>query len=481
MRRGGLYAFAKLAYAQVEAGEFVDGRHIEEICKHLEAVAFGKIKNLVINIPPGCMKSLLVSVFFPVWLWGVVNPATKFMYASFDGQLALRDAVKAKELITSDWFVARWGSNVALYKGNRSDSASEYYTDAMGLRFSTSVGGKATGWHAHIQVVDDPIKPKDTKGGSEATGVKLEECKEWWTSTMASRKADPSNFSRIIVQQRVHDADLSGICTLPGSGYVHLRLPMEYDPSNPCVTPVGGDWRTEPGELLWPERYGPDDVERMRVALGPWDFEAQANQRCLPREGGTFKGALFPTYKELPKERLSWLQSWDMRFIDNKRRGDYVVGTIWAYRGSNFYLVQMFRGRWSFTETIDKMRKATAAFPLATKKLVENKANGPAIADTLKGEIPGIVLVEPMGGKESRASAAAPYFEAGNVHLPDGAAWLEEFKLEILGFPRAVHDDIVDSVSQALLRMHSSAGNALVEAMRKLRKEPEDNGDLEQV
>ena len=209
VRRGGLYAFVKRAYCQVEAGEFVDGRHIEEVCKHLEAVLDGRIQNLVVNIPPGCMKSLLVSVFFPVWAWAIKDPSLKWMFASFDAKLSLRDANKAKELMQSPWFQARWGNRVRLYEGNRSESASEYYTNERGMRFSTSVAGKATGWHAHIQIVDDPIKPRDTKGGSEATGVKLAECKEWWTGTMASRKADPKRFHRIVLMQRVHDTNLS--------------------------------------------------------------------------------------------------------------------------------------------------------------------------------------------------------------------------------------------------------------------------------
>lgn len=467
VRRGGLYAFVKLAYPQVEAGDFIDGRHIEEICKHLEAVAYGKIKNLVINIPPGCMKSLLVSVFFPVWLWACVDPSRKWMFASFDAQLSLRDATKAKELLDSAWFRARWGNRVGLYKGNRAESASEYYTNARGMRFSTSVAGKATGWHSHVQVVDDPIKPKDTKGGSEATGVKLEECKQWWTSTMATRKADPACFARIVVMQRVHDLDLSGVCLESGE-YEHLCLPMEFDPERACRTSVGGDWRTEPGGLLWPERFDQAAVEQLKEQLGPWDYEAQENQRPLPRSGGIFADAKFPTFRELPERRMQWLQSWDMRFKDSKTSGAYVVGTVWAYRGADFYLVAVYRGRWSFTETITRVRQATLDWPLATLKLVEDKANGPAVVDTLKSEIPGIVLVDPQGGKESRANAVAPYFESGNVYLREGAVWSLDVQSELLSFPRGKYDDIVDSISQALLRMHSNVGNLLRQAMKKL-------------
>lgn len=475
VRRQGLHGFVRLAWSQVEPSPFVDGKHIGLVCAHLEAVARCEIRNLIINIPPGFMKSLLVGVFFPVWAWATVDPALKWMFASFDPRLSLRDAIRAKELITSDWFVQRWGDNVTLYKGERSEAGSEYYTNARGLRFSTSVAGKAVGWHSDIQVVDDPIKPRDTKGGSEATGIKLEEAREWWQSTMASRKANPATFRRIIVQQRVHGEDLTGVCKDSGD-YVHLCLPMEYDPSRHCKTIIGEDWRKTEGELLWPERVGPNEVADLKhptKGLGEWDYEAQAQQNILPKSGGIFKDALFPTYslEELLKTPgLGWLQSWDMRFIDSKTRGDFVVGGVWATMGARYYLVQLYRGRWGFNETLDKVRQATIDWPMAVTKLVEAKANGIAIVEVLENEVPGLLLVEPDGGKEARATACAPMFEAGNVWFPEGAAWLDEYKHEILHFPRLRHDDQVDMTSQALNHLRGASCELLLKAMNQVFK-----------
>lgn len=477
VRRGGLYAFQQLAWPEVEPGPYVDGWHIQEICTHLEAVAYNRIQNLIINVPPGCMKSLLTSVFFPVWAWGIVDPTLKWMFASFDASLSRRDAVRAKDLLNSEWFRARWGDKVAVHKGNKADSASEYYTDKGGMRFSTSVGGKATGWHADIQVVDDPIKPKDTKGGSEATGVKLEAAREWWTGTMATRKANPATFRRIIVMQRVHENDLTGVCTSPGSAekYVHLRLPMEYEQDNPCVTPFGGDRRTQEGELLWEARFPQSQVDTLKdpiVGLGPYDYAAQAQQRPAPKEGGVFKHAKYQLFTEYPPG-AQWLQSWDMRFIDSKSRGDFVVGGVWCWERNKYYLVRVYRGRWGLLETITRVKQASEEFPQATLKLVEAKANGHAVVEALKNELAGLVLVEPEGGKEARANAVAPLFEAGNIYLPHpdlGETWVTEFKAELSKFPMGRFDDQVDMATQALLRMKQGAGSRFIAAMIAARQ-----------
>jgi predicted phage terminase large subunit-like protein len=394
------------------------------------------------------------------------------MFASFDPTLALRDALRAKELLKSDWFKARWGDKVAIAKGERAESASEYYSNHGGMRFSTSVAGKATGWHADIQVVDDPIKPRDTKGGSEATGLKLEAAREWWSGTMATRKANPETFRRIVVMQRVHQADLTGVC-LEGQGegrYEHLCLPMEFDETRVCRTKVGGDRRTTEGELLWPERFPASEVAILRdpiLGLGPYDYASQCQQHPVPKEGGIFGRAKFPTWDVLP-ESAQWLQSWDMRFIDSKSRGDFVVGGVWCWRDAGFYLVRVYRGRWGFQETIEAIDRATLEFPKATLKLVEAKANGHAVVEVLQSRVPGLVLVEPEGGKEARAHAVSPLFEAGNVFVPAsglGERWLPEYLAEMRNFPRGKFDDQVDMTSQALTRMKSGYSAKFVRAM----------------
>ena len=475
VRRGGLVEFVRRAWHVVESGEYLHNWHIELVCAHLEAVTRGEISNLLINVPPGCMKSLLVSVFWPVWEW-VEYPDTRGLYASFDASLSRRDANKAKELLTSDWFRARWGDRVGpATEATRADSGTEFYTDARGLRFSTSVRGKGTGWHGHRRVVDDPHKPRDTKGSSESVAQRMADDRTWWGSTMSSRRADPKRFASIIVMQRLHHDDLSAWALSQGS-FVHVCLPMEFDPSRRCETQWGRDPRTTEGELLWPERYPASAVADLRDAvtgLGPADYAAQYQQLPLPKSGGVIQVAHFGRYREVP-DTASQLQSWDMRFIASHTRGDFVVGQAWAYEGSRFYLLKVVRGRWSFGETLEQVRLLSEAYPRATLKLVEDKANGPAIVDVLRAELTGLALVAPDGGKEARANAVSPLIEAGNVYLPDeslGEPWVADFLAECAAFPLGKHDDQVDAMTQALHRMKRHSVSKWLDAMRNVRKQ----------
>lgn len=480
VKKYGLHAFVQLAWHVIEAEEFKDNWHIALVCAHLEAVTRGEIKELIINIPPGCMKSLLVSVFWPAWEW-IHDPSKKFQFASFDDGLVLRDANKAKELVESPWFQERWGDRVQIQKASkkskskRSDSAGEYWTTALGLRFSSSVGGKATGWHAHTQVIDDPHKPSDTK---ESSGVMLQKTQVWYSGTMASRQANPERFARVIIMQRLHEDDLTGFCLKAGT-YVHLRLPMEYEPENPCVTKWGADPRTQPNELLWPARYSAEHVAKLKhpiLGLGAYDYAAQYQQRPTPAGGGIFLREWFvKRWSKLPDDPsapLTWLQSWDLRFKSVDTSGDFVVGQVWAYTGANFYLVREYRGRWSFSDTIAQILIASQTYPQAMLKLIEAKANGEAVVNVLENKVPGLVLVEPLGGKDSRANAVAPLCEAGNVWIPDALAtgefWVDEFVDEVTHFPRSKFDDRVDAMTQALVRMNGDGMFTFMEAMKNI-------------
>ena len=473
VRRGGLAAFVRRAWHVVESGPYLHNWHVDLLCAHLEAVTRGEISDLLINVPPGCMKSLLVSVFWPVWEW-IHYPETRALFASFDASLARRDANKAKELVSSDWFRARWGDCVSLAsEATRADSATEYYTQARGLRFSTSVAGRGTGWHGHRRVVDDPIKPRDARGGAEATGVKLAEVVEWWGATMGSRRASGRAFASIAVMQRLHEADLSGHLLSEGK-YVHVCLPMEFDPERRCETRWGRDPRTTEGELLWPARFPADAVASLRdplTGLGPVDYEAQYQQRPMPRGGGMFSRKKVGRYLEAPNA-LTLVQSWDMRFKDDATRGDFVVGGVWAKVDARFYLLKVVRGRWSFSETLEQVLLLSSEYPRATAKLVENKANGPAIVNALRESVHGLILVEPEGGKVARANAVSALFDAGNVYVPDdslGAPWVADYLAELEAFPRGRFDDQVDMTSQALSYLKQHATARFVDAMRALR------------
>jgi predicted phage terminase large subunit-like protein len=333
--------------------------------------------------------------------------------------------------------------------GGRTNSGAKSLlrTAGGGLRFSTMVRGKATGWHADFQVMDDPTKPADIQAGGDQARLALDKTRTTWASTFASRKANPKTFARVIVMQRLHEHDLSA--TAEAEGYTVLRLPMEYDPKRHCKTPWGEDWRTVAGELLAPGRFDRDTVETTKRELGPRAAAAQLQQDPTSDAGAVFDRSWFTRrWTEIPAG-CRWWQSWDCTF---KASGgsDYVVGQVWAQKGVDYYLVDQVRARMTFTATLQAIRDMTAKHKRARLCLVEDKANGTAVMDTLRGEIPGLVAVEPLGGKVARAQATTGLWQAGQVLLPAGAEWTGEFVEEHASFPLGAHDDQVDAASQAL-------------------------------
>jgi len=386
------------------------------------------------------------------------------MFATFDADLARRDSLRCRELVTSSWFQERWGDRVQIYDGEeRQRTMGVYYTNAQGMRFSSSVEGRATGWHAHIQVVDDPTKPQDVRAGGDAAREALQRTWDWWTGTMSSRKSDPNDFSRVVIMQRLQEDDLAGRCIRDG-GWTLLRLPMRYERENRCVTSVGGDRRTVEGELLNPARFPEAAVAETEREMGSQVASAQLQQRPAPAKGLVFERRwLAHAYATggVPA-RGQWVQSWDCTFKDLDT-SDYVVGQVWCAAGAQYFLVDQVRARMTFAETCQAIRDLSQKWPQAVTKLIEDKANGTAVIETLKKDIAGIIPINPGGGKVARANAVSPFFEAGNVFVPSvsSASWVGEWREEMAVFPMGRHDDCVDATTQALNYIHEATGHPL--------------------
>lgn len=215
------HEFAKQAWHVIEPGTpFLDNWHIEAICLHLEAVVDGRIRNLLINMPPRCMKSILVSVLFPAWVW-IKHPEKRFLYSSYAQSLATDHSLATRRVIESDWYQSNWGDRYQL--AGDANLKTKFENDQRGYRFSTSVGGMATGTGGDFIVADDPhnVKEAESDAVREATLA-------WWDQTMSTRLNNPKTGAKIIVMQRVHEGDLSGHVLKQG-GYDHLCLPMKYE------------------------------------------------------------------------------------------------------------------------------------------------------------------------------------------------------------------------------------------------------------
>jgi predicted phage terminase large subunit-like protein len=447
---------------------FVPGWHIDAIIEHLEAISYGHIRNLLINVPPRHMKSLLVSVLWPAWEW-IRWPERRFLYSSYAAQLSIRDSVKCRRLIESPWYQERWGDRFAL-TGDQ-NTKGRFENSRSGYRLSTSVGGAATGEGGDRIVCDDPHNVQEAESDSVRKGTL-----DWWDIVMSTRVNDPRSAAKVVVMQRCHQLDLSGHLLEQG-GWEHLCLPAEYEGSSRATSIGWSDPRTDHSELLWPERFGPAEIESLKRTLGSYAAAGQLQQRPSPAGGGIFKRHWFRYFQprgmnlppvvvslpdgtqvsiaaiEAPYKVAEQIQSWDCSFKDLQTSG-YVVSQVWARAGSAYLLGDQVRARMDCPATVKAVRQLSDKWPGTIAKLIEDKANGSAVIQMLSHEIPGLLPVNPEGGKIARAAAVSPLIEAGNVYLPHPlyAPWVNDFIEECAAFPNGAHDDQVDAMTQALLR-----------------------------
>src|SRR5580698_1947928 len=263
---------------------FVPGYHIEAIVLHLEAVSNGQIRNLILNVPPRHMKSLLVSVFWPAWEW-IRWPERRWLYSSYGSHLSIRDSVKCRRLIESPWYQARWGHVFSL-TGDQ-NAKMRFDNNRSGYRLSTSVGGSVTGEGGDRIVCDDPHKVDEVHSDAVRKSAI-----DWWDVATSTRVNDPKTSAKVVVMQRCHQRDLSGHLLEQG-GWEHLRLPAEHEKPG-CWTSIGwSDLRAEQGELLWPEGFGPEEIETRKRSLGSYAAAGQLQQRPSPAGGGIFKRLWF--------------------------------------------------------------------------------------------------------------------------------------------------------------------------------------------
>jgi predicted phage terminase large subunit-like protein len=470
-----------------------------------------RIQNLLVNVPPGTAKSRIVSVFAPAWMW-LHWPSWRSIFLSANPAVALRDSTYCRDLIESDWYQSWFKPTWRLRKDQ--NAKSDYWNTAGGTRRASGWFAKITGGRADALFVDDPHDADE----QNLTPDNLHRVSQRWDSAIRNRVNSPDISVRIGIMQRLAEMDWSGHVLAQG-GWDLLCLPQIYEPERlrepgedidyargeyPAETPIGWrDPRTTAGALLFPARWSQEALDTERAALGSYGFAGQQQQRPAPPEGGVWKrrwwrfwipagadpSAFPPVRTKLPDGDLFEhpqvplptkfdlvLQSWDMSFTDTKTSA-YAVGHVWALSKSDRFLLDEERDKMDFPAALRAFRRLTKRHPKAETKLVENKANGPAIISTLRGEISGIIAVNPEGDKFARAQAEAPTLEAGNLYLPHPslAPWVDDFILEAATFPNGTYKDRVDASSQALMRIrkfvqqrdsqksarHSTSGKAL--------------------
>lgn len=473
VRRFGLIGFVKLAWHQIEAVPITVEPHMPLVCNHLEAISRGEIRDCVIEVPPGTSKSTMVSILWPAWDW-IDNPWRKWLYTSYAEDLSLSFARRNLELITSPWYTERWG-HFGIKGGGRA-AAGDFWNTLGGRRFSTMIQGVATGVHAHILVCDDGHKPDELKQGGEQAKKHLDDDWKAWTGTFSSRHADAATFSRVVIAQRLHQDDISGRM-LKSKKTVNVHLPMEFVPKKKMRTKWGEDWRTEEGELLAPKRFPQSVLEAKKdphTGMSAADYAAQFQQSPAPESGNLFQEAWFGRrWTVLPPHLTNWFISADLAFKDTKG-SDYVAIGVYAHLQNQLYMIDLINRRLSFTNTVEEILRLRGTWSQCRSVLIEDKANGPSVIDTLSKVITGVIPVEPRGSKYARAVASTQTLKGlPGVVFPERVSGVEggmdSFVEQCKFFPMGSHDDMVDQLTQAVDFSGQLVGMSFLDRYRGLR------------
>jgi predicted phage terminase large subunit-like protein len=453
-------AFVRASWHVVEpAMPLIDNWHIDALSTHLQAVAEGRIRKLMINIGPGYAKSVIASVMFSAWLWAR-RPQTRIIAATYAAALTVRDSIRTRDLIMSDWFQRTFNPEWGVYRKARKGQAfghndetghwemvksnEDFISNSLsGSRLALSVGGKATGFRADGQIFDDLLNATD-----QHSDAARKTATEWAIRTMSSRYNDMRIGWRVVIGQRLHESDPYGAMLATGD-YEHLCLPSEFEPERRARTSIGWtDPRTEAGQLLFPELFTAEVLAQAKIDLLAYGYAGQHQQRPAPSEGGLFKREWWRYYRpeELPGLDMTVITV-DATFKDAKD-SDFVAIHVYGFAGPRIYLLARRHQRMGFTATKESIRILYAQY-LPSAVLIEDKANGSAVIEELQREISGVIAINPEGGKVARAWAASPAVESGSVYLPY-EPWAQEVVEEAAAFPNGAHDDDVDAMTQGI-------------------------------
>lgn len=437
--RKSLASYSKLMWPIVEPKNIYSHNfHIDVICEHLEAVTRGEIRNLIINIPPRHMKSLLCCVFWQTWTW-IDWPESRWLFSSYAESLSKRDSIKCRRIIESDLYQRLFNPEWSL--SHDQNEKMRFENDKTGYRLATSVGGAGTGEGGDFIVCDDPHKATQVHSPTRRESVI-----EWWREEMSSRGNDPKTVRKVIVMQRLHEKDLAGDLLVDGD-WMHLMLPAKYEPKRTISTPLFKDPRKEEGELLWPDRMPLIELDKMAKEMGSMAAQGQLQQNPVPDSGGLFKRQWWKFYTQAPpRNGKRVIQFWDCAQktgISN----DYSVCATWMNTGTGFYLLDLWRNKVEAPQLEIAVQTNYNKWQPDTV-VIEDKSSGSSLIQAMrqKTTLP-IIPYNPKYEKEVRAISATPTVESGNCYLPNDAPWVEDYIQEHERFPLAEHDDQVDTTS----------------------------------
>lgn len=477
--------FTRSVWPVIDPAPYKHNWSMDALADHLTGVMLGHIPKLCVTQPPRTMKSTMVSGCFPAFVWAqskrlpLCGPHVKFVGVSYDPQLTIRDATKSRRIIDSEWYQARYGRRFSIMDDR--DRTAMYENSAGGFRFSTSIEGGLTGEGGDIILIDDPISAKKANWESARDTVN-----EWWDGTVQTRLNDQQTGAKIIIMQRLHEDDLVGHVLDREEGWVHLNLPMEFDPALDTRTWINGhlfweDPRTEPEELLWPERFPRHVVDALKTSMGPFSASAQLQQQPTPRGGSIidrmwwqvwpapgFDATKFPlcslivgsvdtAYGEKDENAFNAMTVWGV-FADQKERANVVMMEAWRAR---LPLLGVYpedaktederKPHWGLAERVaDTIQRRNMDVCL-----IEDKTRGGDLAKEVARLLRRynyqcqIVMILPEGNKVARLHACQPMFADSRVWAPV-KAWADTVITEVSQFPKSKFADYTDTVSQSI-------------------------------
>lgn len=383
-------------------------------------------------------------------------PSLRYVGTAHEEGLAIRDSRRCRDLIKSEWYQELWPIELS----RDLDGKREFGNTQKGVRQARSFTS-LTGVRGDRVILDDPISADNAN--SEA---KLEAARVTFTETLPTR-VNSEKSAIVVIMQRLNEGDVSGVIMQMGLPYVHLCIPMRFEPDRRCTTAIGWtDPRTEEGELMFPERFGEKQVQELEATLGSYGSAGQLQQRPSPRGGGIIKTEWYRYWSVLPKLEYRAM------FVDTaqktKEENDYSVLQVWGRSTvGEAVLIDQLRGKWEAPELLVQAR----AFWLKHQKgavslrgmYVEDKASGTGLIQTLRREGIPIIAVQREKDKITRCYDAAPFIESGNVLLPNDAPWLSDFLTESATFPSGAHDDQLDPMFDAIadIQVAPAANNSM--------------------
>lgn len=422
----------------VHHGRFTNYAHTDYIAKHLQGIAEGEQKYIIVELPPRHGKSMTITETFPSYYLGR-NPEKRVITSAYSDGLARKfGRLNRNKMI-------EFGQLVFDRKLSNDNGTVNNWTldNGVGGMIATGIGGSITGEGADLLVIDDPIKNNE-----EAQSQKIRD-KVWdeWETTLSTRLH--KGGSVIVVMTRWHEDDFVGrLLQRSPYNWERIRMPAIAEDDDDIL----GRKIDEP--LCVGLGFDKDWADLKKQEVGSRTWASLYQQRPSASEGNIFKREWWQFYERVPKKFDKILISWDLTFKESNK-SDFVVGSVWLKKGADKYLIDIVRDRMDFPATLQAVKNLKNKYPKAREILIEDKANGPAVISSIQREVSGVIPINPKESKVARAQAITPQIESGNVFLPKDKTFTYDLIEECASFPNGAHDDMVDSMSQALNRMET--------------------------